>query len=81
MKLKVQFKDPDTFSDSLSDATYSLKNQLMEELKISEEAAEIEAEQRMSNVDKLASKFIEWGEYITVEFDDETMTAKVLPRG
>lgn len=29
--------------------------------------------------DKLAAKFIEWDEYVTIEFDTESQSARVVP--
>lgn len=80
MKVRITFKDPDTLIDTLEDEKRELAAQLQEELKLSENGALVEAEERMIKIEKLASDFFEWHEYVTIELDDETMTARVVPK-
>lgn len=81
MKMRVTFKDPDTLIDTLDDTKRELMKTLRSEMGLSERGAEVEAEERMAKMEQLASKFFEWHEYVTIELDDETMTARVVPKG
>lgn len=80
MKMRLTFKDPDVLHAKLGNQRYAMIKQLVNDLKISEDAAEIESYIRLDKMIKLTSKYMEYGEYITVEFDDETGTARVVPK-
>lgn len=78
MKMRLTFKDPDVLADARDHILYTSKKQLMHELKLSESGASAEAEERYKKMDRLVGQYMEYGEYITVEFDDETGTARVV---
>ena len=78
MKMRLTFKDPDVLADARDHILYTTKKQLMQDLKLSEAGADAEAEERFKSMDKFVGQYMEYGEYITVEFDDEACTAKVL---
>lgn len=80
MKMRLTFKDPDVLHEELGDQRFAMVKKLVNDLKISEEAAEVEADVRLDKMVNLTSKYLEYGEYITVEFDDETGTARVVPK-
>lgn len=76
--MRLTFKDPDVLHEELGNQRYALIKQLVNDLKISEDAAEVESYIRLDKMMKLTSKYMEYGEYITIEFDDETDTARVV---
>ena len=78
MKIQITFKDPDVVYDAFEEAKNKLVKQLMKELGISREAAEVEADARLKKLNALASKVFDYGEYVTVDLDDETGTASVV---
>lgn len=79
MKMRLTFKDPDVLIDELESQKFEMKKTLIKDLIISEEAAEVEVDFRMKKMEQLVDKYMEYSEYITVEFDDETGTARVVP--
>ena len=79
MKMRLTFKDPDILIDELESQKFEMKKTLIKDLSISEEAAEVEVDFRMKKMEQLVDKYMEYSEYITVEFDDETGTARVVP--
>lgn len=79
MKIRVTLKDPDTMPDAVVDAVHAdvktisgLSNDERQALAVSRHC-EIQSE--------ITSRWMEYGEYLTVEFDTEAWTATVLPRG
>ena len=75
MKLTISFKDPDALSDMIDDAV----EKEVSALNLStEEAEEVENIRRQKVSDKL-SRWVEYGEYIRIEFDTDAGTASVLP--
>lgn len=79
MKMRLTFKDPDVLIDELESQKFEMKKTIIKDLNISEEAAEVEVDFRMKKMEQLVDKYMEYSEYITVEFDDETDTARVVP--
>jgi hypothetical protein len=74
MKLKIVFKDPDGVYECVRDAVQEalpegLTDEEMEELLTS----------RTEGTFNALRKWIEWKEYLSVEFDTEAGTATVLP--
>jgi hypothetical protein len=47
--------------------------------KLSERQKDLLFDDELEEIKKLTSKFIEYGEYITIEIDTETQEAKVVP--
>lgn len=78
MKIQVTFKDPDAFYEPLKDKVKELlkDNPLT---KYIEDTSEVEDEIYQKLLDKL-SPWVEWGEYLNVEFDLENGTATVVKR-
>lgn len=75
MKFTVTFKDPDGVSDSISIvAKLSLNGQTF----LSQNERDSMIENRTETLHAFTSKWIDWQEYVTIEFDTETGTATVL---
>ena len=75
MKLKVFIKDTDVLQDAVEEA-------VDEELKnsgLAEDEQEAVRELRVEKALDVAGEWWEYGEYITVEFDTEARTARVVP--
>ena len=75
MKVKVFIKDPDVLQDAVEEA-------VDEELKnsgLAEDEQEAVRELRIEKALDVANTWWEYGEYITVEFDTEARTARVVP--
>jgi hypothetical protein len=77
MKLSLTFKDPDVLSEALNDERYKMVKHLRESLGLSEAGAEAEADARLKSIELFISDYMQWGEYLTVTFDDEEQTAEV----
>ena len=87
MKFHITFKDPeaqcraiDAAIESFNPATDFTHEELVEYDNLDDEDAKSEfiydtVKERMSFI----HNFLKYGEYITIEFDSETKTAKVLP--
>lgn len=76
MKFKITMKDPDGVYDSVQDAV----KQSVDALELSEEEKEAVLEKRIDSVNSAIGKWFEYGEYLTVEVDTDTMTATVCER-
>ena len=74
MKLKITFKDPDGVYECVRDA---VQETLPEGL--SEEETDELLESRTESTFNTLRKWIEWKEYLSVEFDTVSGTATVLP--
>lgn len=75
MKFRVTFKDPDGVHDSITEVINDqLKAMPQEHL----EDGEIEQNLR-EKFEEDISKWVDYGEYITVEFDTDAGTATVVP--
>ena len=75
MRVKVFIKDTDVLQDAVSEA-------VDEELKnsgLAEDEQEAVRELRIEKALDVAGEWWEYGEYITVEFDTEARTARVVP--
>lgn len=76
MKIKVTLKDPDGVYESIRDAVReSLANKDLDDDEI-----DLLIENRVEKVNDILKKWIEYGEYITIEFDTEEETAIVVER-
>lgn len=76
MKFRVTMKDPDTLYDAVTDAVADD----VKKLGLSEDEAEVIEEKRRDAVNDLASKWFEYGEYLTVEIDTDAKTCVVVER-
>lgn len=77
MKFTVTIKDPDVFEEAIRDAVVDDVNQLS----LSEDEKEALVDIRVAKTEELIRKWVEYGEYIRVEFDTEAKTATVVERG
>ena len=76
MKVRVTLKDPDTMQDAVYEAA-KLEVKTLEGLSKSEREAI--AETRAAEATEIiASKWMEYGEYLVVDFDTEARTAVVV---
>jgi hypothetical protein len=75
MKINVMLKDPDGFSDAIDDA-------VRESLATIEDEDEREAlkEVRREKVQTFLNRWVEYSEYVSIEFDMDAGTASVVPR-
>ena len=76
MKFKVTLKDPDGFSDGINDA---VKRALSGTTFFWEKDADSVYESRRKTIRLGIEKWVEYGEYITIEFDTTAGTATVVP--
>lgn len=76
MKIKVTMKDPDTMYDCVQDAVKAD----VAKLGLPEDEAESLIEMKAEKEREKLSKWFEYGEYLSVEFDTEAMTATVLDK-
>jgi hypothetical protein len=75
MKFRVTMKDPDGPCDSIQDAAE--RSLAAIEGLDDDERAELQ-ESREVSLRQFASRWMTFGEYITIEFDTETQTAVVV---
>ena len=76
MKFRVTMKDPDGPYECIEDAA---KASLKAIGGLSESEQESLLANRVDEINKTTGKFLEYGEYITVEFDTEAGTCIVIP--
>lgn len=69
MKFTVTFKTPDAVESGI-EASLVYAEELSEEAKDSE----------MDKMKSLANRYVEYGEYVTLEFDTDKNSVTVLPR-
>lgn len=77
MKFRVTFKDPDGVSESLF---WEAKKSVEEISGIEEDELEDLIKNREEKLSKFIRKWVEYDEYLTVEFDTEAGTASVVQR-
>lgn len=75
MKFRVTMKDPDTLHDAITEA---VEISLAVEIDDQEERDALAAI-RVEKIQKLAGKWFEYDEYLTVEIDTEAGTCTVCP--
>lgn len=78
MKVRVMLKDPDTMQDSVDDA---FADEVCPEGVADDEWDDIRASRADKAKKAITDKWMEYGEYLEVEFDLEAMTATVIERG
>jgi hypothetical protein len=74
MKIKVTLKDPDGFYESIQEAV----NDSLKELNLSPREKSTIEEVRVEETNNFLSKWVKYGEYVTIEFDTEEKTATVV---
>ena len=77
MIVKVYLKDPDGFYESIQE---SVKRTLQSLDGLSDTERGLLMESRMEEAGNKMRKWVEYGEYVTLEFDLDTMTAGVVER-
>lgn len=76
MKIRIALKDPDGVYDSIADAARDSVDGMTF---MDDDEKETFLEKRHGNLSNACRKFIEYGEYVTIEIDTETGTAEVIP--
>lgn len=77
MKFRVTMKDPDGAGDSIQEAA----EKAVVALNLDAEEAEAVLEKRVEKLRAFVRPWMEYGEYITIEFDTEAGTASVVRKG
>ena len=77
MKIRVTLKDPDGFYDCVKEA---IEDSLDELDGLTDVEKENLLEHRLEKTWDKLEKWVEYKEYIDIEFDTEAMTAVVVPR-
>lgn len=78
MKVRVKFKDPDRMHDGVEDAVRALQKP---EGISNTEWANLKGTRMEDAAAHITDKWMEYGEYLDVEFDTDAGTATVLPAG
>jgi predicted ATP-dependent Lon-type protease len=76
MKFRVTLKDPDAFYEAIREA---IKESLAATHPLADAEREAIRELRRDSVSASIERWVEYGEYVTIEFDIEAMTATVVP--
>ena len=76
MKFKVTFKCPDVYREATLEQAAFMAN--LTGLPTNSDEYQMAIDGEVRKADKLAEKFVRWGEYVTVEFDTDAMTATVV---
>ena len=76
MKFKVTMKDPDTLIDAIRDAAWEAVGNVAG---VHDSEKKYLAENRSEELSELASRWFEYGEYLTVEIDTEAQSIRVVP--
>ena len=79
MIIQITLKDPDGVADAIKRATDNRVEEIAETL--TDEEAEDCREGIQDRLEEDIKPWVEWGEYVTIELDTETKTARVVPRG
>lgn len=75
MKFRIQLKDPDGFYDGFDDASAASVTDLDG---LDEDEKSAVREKRSASLRRFGERWVEYGEYITIEFDTEANTATVV---
>jgi hypothetical protein len=75
MKIKIQLKDPDGFYDGIREVAKRVGDEIQG---ISDDTRELVEDKTHDDISEILSKWVEFGEYITIVFDTEEGTATVL---
>jgi hypothetical protein len=79
MKFRITLKDPDGFYEGIDLATFeSVKSHLGEDP--DSEVEEAVSKVARKKIESFIKKWVEYGEYIDIEFDTDTGTAVVVER-
>jgi len=75
VKIRIQLKDPDGFWDAVTEA---VESNIGEIEGLSTDETESLVESRREEAFELISPWVEYNEYIVIEFDTEAQTATVI---
>lgn len=75
MKISITLKDPDGFYESVREA---VENEVAKLSGLSEDEKDELIESRKESVFEDLGKWVEYNEYVTIEFDTEAQTATVI---
>lgn len=75
MKVLVTMKDPDAMHDAVREAV----EREVKQMGLSRDESKLLVEARVDKTIELMVKWFTHGEYMTVEFDTDDMTATVIP--
>jgi hypothetical protein len=78
MKIRCYFKDPDTMPDAVDDA---FKKAPKPDGISDDEWEDVKAARNDEARNHITDKWMEYSEYLMVEFDTDAGTATVIPRG
>jgi hypothetical protein len=73
MKISVTLKDPDTFYEAVRDAV----TEDVRALKLPADESKAMAEIRRTKAFQAIERWVDYGEYVTIDFDTEAGTATV----
>ena len=76
MKFSVTFKDPDGPHECFQEAAEAA----IDATNLDEDEHEAAVEIRLEKLKEFAGKWLDCGEYVTIEFDTEAGTAVVVPQ-
>lgn len=76
-KITITFKDPDGVLNCINDDVLEQVQSVTSDIREIEQLVEM----RTETITEKLSKWIEYGEYITIEFDLDEMTARVKEIG
>lgn len=76
MKFRVTMKDPDSAYDAIRDAA----KESVKETGLPEDEQEAVLEKRIEKLTAFADQWMEYGEYILLEFDTDAGTCVVIKR-
>lgn len=77
MKFRVTMKDPDALDDPIDDAV----KEAPDLANLPEDERELLQEHRKVSLREIASRWFEYGEYLTVEIDTDAKTCTVVEVG
>lgn len=78
MKFRIQLKDPDGFCDGFDDAVRESVSNI--DGLDDDERSEV-LDKRGETLRKFSGRWVQYNEYITIEFDTDANTAKVVELG
>lgn len=78
MKIRVTLKDPDGFYDCVRDA---VKADIAKISGLDDEERESMLDARVMKVNDVLGRWVEYGEYVDIEFDTDAKTATVCEKG
>lgn len=78
MKIQVVLKDPDALLDALDNDAKPIIRKDLESKGLTKDEVEVLLETRLDKVHTQLRKWIESGEYFSIEFDTDADTARVM---